>query len=279
MSEMNNGILADAHKKGLRKARSAMPEMDASKIVRYVVGYFSGEKELNDIAKELSQEYAPAVKKYLETFSDQLIKDALKQTDNEELQKLAKGDFSKRIRQTTINISKNVEKYMKGEMDEVELVQSITESGIVKIGQDIIRAYGVDLSDLIDKDGHLIAYSAETVAFICMTKIYDVLMKALDDAAIAYERRLQIEAEVAKSLELIRKYRSELKEKTEKYFTKHYETIEVGMKAMDEAIIEGDSDGFIRGNTEIQKMLGYKVQFNNQKEFDELMDSEMELKL
>ena len=279
MSEMNNGILADAHKKGLRKARSAMPEMDASKIVRYVVGYFSGEKELNDIAKELSQEYAPAVKKYLETFSDQLIKDALKQADNEELQKLAKGDFSKRIRQTTINISKNVEKYMKGEMDEVELVQSITESGIVKIGQDIISAYGVDLSDLIDEDGHLIAYSAETVAFICMTKIYDVLMKALDDAAIAYERRLQIEAEIAKSLELIRKYRAELKEKTDKYFTKHYETIEVGMKAMDEAIIEGDSDGFIRGNTEIQKMLGYKVQFNNQKEFDELMDSEMELKL
>ena len=46
-----------------------------------------------------------------------------------------------------------------------------------------------------------------------------------------------------------------------------------------EPIMGNDSDGYIRGNTAIQEILGYKSQFTNQEEFDDLMDSDIAFKL
>ena len=48
---------------------------------------------------------------------------------------------------------------------------------------------------------------------------------------------------------------------------------------MNQALLENDLNGYIRGNAEIQKLLGYDVQFTNQEEFDDLMDSDLSLKL
>ena len=43
--------------------------------------------------------------------------------------------------------------------------------------------------------------------------------------------------------------------------------------------MDGDIDGYIKGNTEIQSILGYDVQFTSQDEFDALMDSDDAFKL
>jgi hypothetical protein len=65
----------------------------------------------------------------------------------------------------------------------------------------------------------------------------------------------------------------------EQYLTEHYYEIDNGFKAMDEAILQGDTNGFISGNVIIQEKLGYAVQFKSQEEFDNLMLSDLALKL
>ena len=104
-------------------------------------------------------------------------------------------------------------------------------------------------------------------------------MKALEDAGVAYEHRLAVEERCKKAIEMIQKYRTEMEEAVSKYFKKHHETIRAGFETMDKALLENDTDGYIRGNTELQKLLGYESQFHNQKEFDDLMDSDIPLKL
>ena len=64
-----------------------------------------------------------------------------------------------------------------------------------------------------------------------------------------------------------------------KCLDKHLKTFEHGFAMMDKAIEDNDSNGYIKGNAEIQKTLGYYAQFRNQKEFDELMDSDINFKL
>ena len=52
------------------------------------------------------------------------------------------------------------------------------------------------------------------------------------------------------------------------------QTFNAGIAAMDRAILDGDAQGFIRGNVTIQEILNYHVQFRNQNEFDALMDGD-----
>ena len=48
---------------------------------------------------------------------------------------------------------------------------------------------------------------------------------------------------------------------------------------MNQAIMDGDVDVYIKGNAEIQRILWFDTQFTNQQEFDDLMDSDIAFKL
>ena len=65
----------------------------------------------------------------------------------------------------------------------------------------------------------------------------------------------------------------------EKYFTEHLTDFKNGMDAMDQVITEGDVDGFLASNAQIQSALGHTIQFTSQQEFDVLMLSDEDFKL
>ena len=108
---------------------------------------------------------------------------------------------------------------------------------------------------------------------------YKELRKAQKKYEEAQEERILIEKACAESVAMIRQYREEMEQVVSKYLTEHLETFESGFAAMDQAIMDGDVDGYIKGNVEIQKILGYDTQFTNQQEFDDLMDSDIAFKL
>ena len=81
------------------------------------------------------------------------------------------------------------------------------------------------------------------------------------------------------NMELIAVRSEDMERIVNQYLTDHLETFESGFMAMDKALIENDVDGYIKGNAEIQSILGYQMQFRNQDEFNHLMDSEETFKL
>ena len=106
-----------------------------------------------------------------------------------------------------------------------------------------------------------------------------MIREAQEDLEVAKAHRAEIEAACSESIALIRQYRQEMETVVNKYLSDRIMTFESGFKAMDKAILENDTDGYIRGNVEFQKILGYDVQFTNQEEFDDLMDSDIAFKL
>ena len=117
------------------------------------------------------------------------------------------------------------------------------------------------------------------VAFAALTAAYKMVREAQEDMLIAREHRIEIEKACNESIALIRQYREEMEYVVNKYLTERIKTFESGFDAMDKAILENDTDGYIRGNAAIQEILGYKAQFTNQEEFDDLMDSDEAFKL
>ena len=65
----------------------------------------------------------------------------------------------------------------------------------------------------------------------------------------------------------------------DKYMKENYKMFNECFNKMDEAIIQSDIDGFISGNTTIQKAMGRQQQFSDFDEFNDFMLSNNSLKL
>ena len=118
-----------------------------------------------------------------------------------------------------------------------------------------------------------------TFGYAAASAIYKELATTLKNAKLAHEERLLIEKECAEAIAMIRNYRKEMDEMVSRYLSENIQIFNNSFSEMDKAILENDSDGFIKGNLEIQKAMGKEVQFTNQNEFDLFMDSNISLKL
>ena len=279
MAQDINIIMADSHQKAMKKAMKKLPEKKVTDIIAMAVKCATHEISPTDAAKTLCKEYEPAFKAYVSAFSQQAVKDALKDTEFKDLQKLAKPAFAKKLKKTTDKVSVQITKYMNGEMEPEELIKQLMNSGIGDVGRDVIQACGVDLKSIPNKGNVPIELASPIVGYMAICRAYEIMMAALDEASAAYEHRLLIEEECRKSVLMIQEYRARMEAVVSDYLNEHIETFENGFAAMDQAILENDTDGYIRGNVEIQKILKYDVQFTNQEEFDDLMDSDIALKM
>lgn len=115
--------------------------------------------------------------------------------------------------------------------------------------------------------GSMTAYSA-------FTEVYRLLQESLDQASLAYDQRILAEEISRQNIERIRTCREEMDRIVSQYLGQHISAFQSGFRKMDQAILDRDSDGYLRGSTEIQEALGYDVQFRNQDEFDALMGSD-----
>ena len=106
--------------------------------------------------------------------------------------------------------------------------------------------------------------------------VTNALMTALEEHKQAKEERIRIEAECAKKIEEVRKYREEMFNVVEDYFEKYIVAFEQGLSLMEEGIASNDENKFIEGNVLIQETLDYDVQFHNKEEFDSLMEDDDE---
>ena len=196
---------------------------------------------------------------------------------------LAKNDFDERLIACTMSTASLVKLYMSRQISVEDFIEKLGNGEIKNITSEILKASGMDMQ-LAEKLGvenlsEISAMGSATVAFTALTAAYKMVREAQEDLEVAKAHRAEIEAACNESIALIRQYRQEMETVVNKYLTDRIETFESGFEAMDKAILENDTDGYIRGNVEIQKILGYDVQFTNQDEFDDLMDSDIAFKL
>ncbi len=93
------------------------------------------------------------------------------------------------------------------------------------------------------------------------------------------EKRLLAEAHSVLTVDVLTKYRQQLEFLVSQYIAESIETSLKGLALMDQGIQQNNSDLFIQGNVIIQNQFGRQAQFNNQQEFDQLMNEDEPLKL
>ncbi len=94
------------------------------------------------------------------------------------------------------------------------------------------------------------------------------------EAQLLREKLILTNAKTVGVIERFTEYRTALEERVSNYLAEDMEAFLTGFDYMKQGMESGDSDLVIKGNVVIQRVLGREPQFTNQKEFDDLMDSD-----
>lgn len=278
MDENTVKSLKKLHDSAWKKAKKKCPQIDVNKVIAYAKLLMDGDKSAADIAKDLNILYKDAAVLYIKEITKAELNELLSESDNEILHKLAKDKFADTLVKSADKTFKVLNKYAKGQITSEQLAAQLCNTGVYEVAVKILKGCGLDPQEL-SRDPNLLKFASPTVAYQASLAAYQELRKALDDLELAREERAIIEEECAASIELIRTYRQEMEERVSQYLSRYLEDFNEGFRTMDEAILNNDIDGYIKGNVVIQQALGYEVQFTNQEEFDELMDSDEAFKL
>lgn len=252
------------------------PALDINKIIQLVFDVANGEKTPETAAKEFVNPYRAFAEVFAKDKAMEMIEAGVGAAG---IQSLSNRDFSENVVMISGTIADHVKLFMNHEISEEELILFIGNSGIKDVGMQVLSALGIHEKLGVENPAEIMKLAPAVMAFTASMAAYKELKKAMDDLALARAQRIQIEKECQESISMIRMYRTEMERIVSSYLTVRLETFESGFAAIDQALIEGDINGYIKGNTEIQQILGYNAQFSNQDEFDALMDSDESFKL
>ena len=257
----------------------SLPEIKVTVLIQFLFDLFSSDKgKRSDVIEKYIKEYGPVFKTYgkilVEEFSEKAMNDFFENSDREEFKTMAENGVARCLVKSSEKVFAIFAAYFKKEISDEEFLIRMSQTGIGEVGVKIMDAFGIDPSNLSTDPSTLLKLSGPFLAYQGAMGAYREYRKAIDDLQLARESRLQVEAECQRSIEMIRTYRLEAEQRVSKYMNEHLDAFESGFAAMDQAILDNDPDGYIAGNVQIQQILGAKVQFTNQEEFDALMESD-----
>jgi len=269
---MDNQVIACTCSENSNEDIKSWPDM--AQIIDTVMDVCLGKKDKEQAIKELLLQYKDVAVLRIENKARQKIDDLLRSSDFDGVRELSETEFSDRLIQSSKGIGQKVILFCKREISLQELVDTLSDTGIYEIAKDALEAIGIPKLLKVESVDAIWQMSANAVGYASMTALFQELMQALEDEQLAHERRILMEKECAESVASITRYRTEMERVVSDYLQERYEAFEKGFAAMDQAVLDNDVNGYIRGNVMIQKVLGYHVRFTTQEEFNDLMMSE-----
>jgi len=138
----------------------------------------------------------------------------------------------------------------------------------------------------LDSGGNITLFGASFISKVnvvgivrAAVAVYRNITADQEEIALLEERRQLMQAKTRLMTQRLEAYRARLEERVCEYIAEDISAFLTGFSFMDRGLVTGDSDSVIRGNVVIQRVLGREPQFTTQQQFDDLMDSDIPLKL
>lgn len=267
----------------IKQAEKCMPQLEVNELISLVVSVWEAKEHRQEAAakaaKQLSERYRKPVEVYLNGFAVFAVKTGLEQQEYLDFSNQGTEELAQKMIHVASNLEKAVADFCHGKISEEVFISRLNQSGIAEVMDSFLRAAGIDPAEMKEQVQGMMGekamgVSALLVSFYASAAAYKILKEALQDAAIMRENRLRIEEECARSVVQMRVYREKMNTAVSDCLCIHAEAFNAGIAAMDRAILDGDVNGFIRGNVMIQEILNYPIQFRDQNGFDALMDGD-----
>lgn len=275
-------IVSVAHHAGMEQAKTGAIISGSISMIKNIVACANGEKDVKSASIDFAKDTGKgAAYSYATAFSGSVVKGIMQNSGSEYVRTLSGTQFPSTLVSTTINVGKTMSKYIHGEIDGADCIELLGKNGVAQIGSAFYSTIAVAAVAGAGSTALTVVagIAGSTFGYSAAVAVYDELATSLKEYNLSVENRKVIEAECEEAIALILQYRAEMSRAVEQYMTEYLDMFSNAFTEMDNAILNNDSNGFIKGNAQIQRLLGHEVQFNSQDEFDSLMMSDDSFKL
>lgn len=178
-----------------------------------------------------------------------------------------------------VPVGKQILAYAQGDATAEALLDGLESIRVANIGE--IQGVLQNMLGVPDKAAEALSENLgpAAVSVYCFYATYKIYKSAARDAALARERRIQIEHLCSQAMVRLKEERTQMEEMVNSYLLARLLPFGEGVVAMDHAIMENDTDGFIKANAELWNVFGRNSQYGSAKEFDDLMLSDEAFRL
>jgi hypothetical protein len=269
-------IVKVSHRAGLEQEKSGAVIGGSISIIKNLVALVKGEKKVDEAAISVIKDTGSAAAvSYATGAVGSAVKGAMQNSGSSAVRTLSKTNLPAIIVTTTLELGKTLTKYIRGEIDGVECLVALGEKGTGMLASAMFATIGqiaIPIPVVGGLIGGMLGYALSSAG-------YGQLVVALQEAKLAHENRIRIEAECEEAVKMIRQYRAEMEAAISAYLSDHMYVFQTAFDDIKNALQLGDIDGFIAGANSITRKLGGKPQFENFMEFDAFMQGAEPLKL
>lgn len=261
---------------GMKVAACSAAFAGSISIINNIVAVSKGDKSpetaLTDVAKDTGSAAAVGG---ITGFTGSAIQGAMRNATSSTIRTLSKTNLAATMVTTTVNASKSISRYIKGDIDGVECFEELGEQGYGMLSSAMFTVIGqvaIPIPVVGAAIGSMLGYCLASAS-------YSLLLESQKEALAAHENRLYIEAECAELVAMIRAYREDLERTISHYLDEKRQAFQEAFDDIKTSLSIGDVDGYISGANSITQALGREPQFCSQNEFDQLMSRDTSFQL
>lgn len=272
-----------SHQAGSEGAKTGAIIGGGISFIQNTVSVIKGDKKPGDAIVDIFGDTARAATvSYATGFVGTMVKGAMQNAPSTYMRSLSKTNLPATLVVSALEVGKTLSRYGNGEIDGVQCLTELGEKGTGMLASAAGSATGCTLAlyasaaigqtlipiPVVGAVGGLIG---GMVGYALSTAYYNSIVTVLNDAKIAHQERLQIEAECRMAIVAMREYRIEIELAAGNYFREYIAVFQSALEEMDTAYRTGNTDQFIGGANSITRKLGGTPQFGTKEEFDALM--------
>lgn len=259
-------VAETSHHAGIQQAKTGAVISGAIAISQNIISIFREEKDINEAVKDAAISTAKgSTTSYIIGASGTAIKGVMNASDNSVFVNLSKTTMPAMLASASVQVSKSLISYAKGEIDELELAQELGEKGTGMIAASWGAAAG---TFILPGVGTMLGGMA---GFMTSTTIYKSAIEILNEERVSKIRKDKIKMIADYALISMTRQQDELNQMIYKYYANQRKVFNEGFRIIKHSIACNDMEGFTFGLNKLAVELGTALKFKNFEEFDSFM--------
>ena len=274
-------VVKVAHRVGVEGAVIGAAVGGGVAFIQNAVDVMKGDKTPGEAAVNVVGSIGKAgVLGYSTSFVGSAVKGAMQNATSTYVRALSKTGLPATIVVSVLEVGKTLTRYGKGTIDGTQCLTELGEKGTGMLGSSSGAVVGASVGSVVPVAGTIIGGLIGSMAgYALSTAYYNQLARVLNDAKLAHEERLIVEAECEEAILAIKEYRLQITLAVNNYLREHMKAFCTAFSEMETSYQIGDVDGFIKGTNRIVEQLGGTPLFESKAECDMLLGSALTIEI